>query len=338
MSTSTMRALVLESAGELPWLAEVERPVPGAGEVLVRVAACGVGLTVRDKLRRIASRQLPRIPGHEVAGTVVELDADVRDLSAGDRVAAYYYLYCGNCRRCDEGRQNLCANHRGRIGEHADGGFAEFVRLPARNLVRIPDGVSDIDATVACDALGTSVHVCDRAGVGEGTRLAVVGAAGGVGIHLALLAKELGADVLGFDLGADKVRALETFGIRAHDASRPQGWRQWSGSVDVAVDFVGTAESFTHAYELLDDGGQLVRMVTYKDISRAALGLGLGVGERTVTGSRYCTVRELEHALRLLARRRVRPVVNAVEPLEGLSSIVSQLDDRTLIGRAALKL
>ena len=335
-SPALMRAMVLEEVGGLPRLTQTPAPEAGPHEALVRVEACGVGLTVRDKFWRIGSDQLPRIPGHELAGIVVEVGPEVRDLSVGDRVVAYYYMYCGECHQCRRGRQNLCARDERRIGEHVDGGYADYVALPAKNLFRIPGDVGSVEATVACDALATPVHVCNRAGVGRDSRVLVIGAAGGVGIHLVQVAKDRGADVLGVDIGSAKVRALEGLGVRAVDASAGDWTKAASDGVDLAVDFVGTAETFTRAYSALDQGGQLMRMVTYRDVSVAQLAPGIGVGERSISGSRYCTVDELGHALQLLAQRRVKAIVSAVEPMEGFKRVAAKLDDRTLIGRAAV--
>lgn len=332
---TTMRAIVVSARGELPKPKRVPIPTPGPEEVLVRVEACGLGLTVRDKLHRIAAELLPRIPGHEVAGSVVMVGRDVEDVAVGARVAAYYYLYCEECRQCRAGRQNLC-RRRCRIGEHVDGGFAEFLVLPARNVVDLPARLDAVSATVACDAVGTAIHVCDRARIGQGSRVLILGAAGGVGAHLVQVARERGARVLGVDLGTAKTALLRELGAEAIDASTTTWWQDCAGVVDVAVDFIGTPEAFSRIYSVLDDGGTLVRMVTYKDVSTAHLSPPLGTAERAIMGSRYCTVAELKRAVELVAAGRVRAIIGRRVELEDVGRLFDDLDDGSLLGRGAV--
>src|SRR6267154_6003185 len=151
-----MKAMVLrELAGPLH-LTEVPIPAPGPGEVLVRVRATGVGLTVVIMTANPGvMTSFPRIPGHEIAGEVVEVGPLVRNVKPGDRVACHFYLTCHACSYCRSGRETLCRNFGGYLGMAADGGYAEFVSVPALSLCKIPEGVSDLEAAVATDALAT---------------------------------------------------------------------------------------------------------------------------------------------------------------------------------------
>lgn len=334
--TEAMQAMVLREPGELPEMAEVPVPVPGPGEVRVEVGACGFGLTVRDKFRRIDAGQLPRIPGHELVGRVTDGGAGT-SLRPGQRVAAYYYRYCGRCRRCAEGRQSLCAHSAGRIGEHVDGGLAQVVVLPEANLVPVADEeLSDVALTVACDALATPVHIINRSCLRSGDRILIVGAAGGVGIHLVQLACRHGAEVVAVDLGDEKLAALHDLGVETVDGANPRWATGFDDGMDVAVDFVGTDATLTAAYGTLQAGGTLFRMVSYRGVTLAGLSPSLGVGERSVTGSRYCGVDELATAIDLLSSGTIRPVVNEIRPLHDLEELCEQLDRGAVVGRAAL--
>lgn len=335
----TMQAMVLAEPGGRPELRTVAVPRPSGTEAIVAVAACGVGSTVADKLDRISEADLPRIPGHELVGTVVATGPDATTVTVGDRVVAYYYLHCGSCDRCRAGRQQFCRKDSRRIGEHLDGGFAPFVALPESNLVPVPYTsavLPDVAATVACDALATPVHVCRRAEVAEGSRVLVVGAAGGVGMHLVQLAATLGAEVWGVDVGAAKQAALEDLGVHALDAERTDWARTVTGDMDVAVDFVGTDDSLAGAYGALTEGGILLRMVSYRPVSLSGIAQRLGAGERRFTGSTYCGRAEIGEALDLLGQHRIAPVVNAVTPLAELGELFTLLDEKALVGRAAV--
>ena len=153
--------------GELQ-LEQLPEPVPAPGEVLVRVEACGVGLTVLNAMRGDFTQDpglVPRIPGHEFVGRVVSVGAGVQQPGAGARVMAYFYLICGPFPPCRAGRDSRCPTLKGWIGVHRDGGFAEWVCLPAHNALPLPEGISSALATVIPDAVATPLHVCRRVGI-----------------------------------------------------------------------------------------------------------------------------------------------------------------------------
>src|SRR2546422_2963131 len=119
----------------------------------------------------------PRIPGHGAVGTVVEVGAAVTPLSAGQRVMSYFYLFCDDCDLCRLAHEPLCRRLRGQVGVAADGGYAEYLALPARNFLPVPEGVSVVDATAIPDAIATPFHVSRRAAIAPGDTVLVVGAA-----------------------------------------------------------------------------------------------------------------------------------------------------------------
>ncbi len=137
-----MKAMVLHGLGQALRYEEVPMPEVGPSDVLVRVRACGIGLTVVNLLAtpgRVTS--YPRIPGHEIAGDVVAVGGSVTTVRPGLRVTNHFYLTCGQCKQCRAGRETLCLDPRGNIGAATDGGYAEYVVLPERNTIEIPDGV-----------------------------------------------------------------------------------------------------------------------------------------------------------------------------------------------------
>src|SRR5438876_6709310 len=209
-----MKAMVLHEKGGTLGHEEVPQPQTGPGEELVRVRACGAGLTVvHIKQGRLGNMVLPRIIGHEIAGEVVEVGEGVTTVHRGDKVIVYFYLTCGYCRWCGSGREDLCANFRGFVGVHIDGGFAEYVRLPARNLVHIPPELDYTEAAIVADAVSTPLHALrERVQLRPPETVMVIGAGGGVGIHAVQMAKVLGARVIGVDVSDEKLALVRSMG------------------------------------------------------------------------------------------------------------------------------
>jgi len=163
---------------------DVEVPKIGPKEGLVKVRACGLCHTDLHFLEGVLKPgKTPIILGHEVAGEVVDLGEEVRGLQRGDRVIIYLYFTCGGCYYCQTGRESLCTNLSGHLGFTVDGGYAEYVKAPARNLFKIPNGLSFDESAVLVDAVATPFHaVKGVAQVRLGETVVVYGA-GGLGIY-----------------------------------------------------------------------------------------------------------------------------------------------------------
>jgi propanol-preferring alcohol dehydrogenase len=220
-----MRAQVLHRWGGPLVFEEVAMPSPGPGEALVKVDACGVGLTVLNYMRGDLGQRpedLPRIPGHEVIGTVAETGPGVVGFRRGDRVMSYFYLICGHCDCCRTSHEPLCRNLKGNVGVARDGGYADYLVLPAVNFLPLPNGIDPVAATAIPDAIATPFHACRRAAVGPGDVVVVIGAGGGVGIHMLQMARLFGAEVIGVDAGQAKLDAIRAAGARvARDFHAP---------------------------------------------------------------------------------------------------------------------
>ena len=137
-----MKAMVLKAANTPFVLETVPDPVPGPGEAVAQVLACGSGLTIQHYKAGRTSATFPRIIGHEITGEIVELGANVSGLEEGDAVTAYYYLYCGYCRWCLANLEPLCENLAGNVGRDCDGGYAEYIKLRADMFLKLPEGLA----------------------------------------------------------------------------------------------------------------------------------------------------------------------------------------------------
>lgn len=324
---------------------EAGDPVPGPRELLVRVEACGIGLTVVNySSGQYATSPLrrPVVPGHELVGRVTATGAGADERWLGTRVTAHFYLFCGECPLCRNGYEPLCPRSSGTIGTACDGGYAELVVIPEQNAVSLPDTLDPVEATVVPDAVATPVHIARLAGIERGDRVAVIGAGGGVGVHMVQVARLHGAEVAGLDVVVRKLVFLEReLGIAAVDSadfgaiSLPRGF---DGRVDVVVDFVGSAASSGWALDRLAANGRLVLLNTFRDRSLTLDPRRLVEAQLRVLGSRYASRGELAVAADHLAAGRVRPVIGERVGLEGVEAVHEALRRGELLGRGALVL
>ncbi len=339
-----MFAQVLRRWGGEVSYEEVANPVPAPGEALVRVEACGVGLTVLNAIRgdlRQPEDGLPRIPGHEIVGRVEALGAGVSGLQAGDRVMAYFYLTCGSCEWCRRGHEPLCRSFSGYVGVSRDGGYAQYVALPATSWLPVPAGVPPAEATVIPDAVATAFHVCRRSGVGPGDVVLVVGAGGGVGIHLVQMVRVFGGEAVGVDRSRPKLEAVLRAGAAAaidfHADGRDDRLHATAPTgVSVAVDLVGRPETLAFCLQALDRRGRLALLTTFPGVEVAVSPRRVVLEELAILGSRYAARWELLRAARLVAQGKVRPVVSEVVPLEQAGALHARLRAGSLIGRGAV--
>lgn len=326
-------------------LETVADPVPGAGEAVAKVLACGAGLTVHHTRAGRSLVNYPRIVGHEITGEIVAVGSGVTQLKTGDAVTAYYYLSCGHCYWCRINRETLCDNLGGHVGRDCDGGYAEYIKLPARNFIKLPAGLDwrkhPAEVGVICDAIATPVKLIRRARLGYSDTVAVFGAGGGLGVHMLMLARWAHArSVIAVDVMASKFEACRTAGAHASvDASRgkvDEQLRELTGGrgIDVAIDFVCSADTTEAAIRSLNKGGRLMLL--------AGQGKGFHAdrtiqrNELEVMGSRYATRQEVIESLELVARGDIWPMVNIKVPLAEAEAVHQQLDKGLVTGRAAL--
>ena len=345
-----MKAMVLEKFGAALELKEVPVPKPGPNEALIKVGACGIGLTVVSMIAtpgRVTS--YPRIPGHEIAGTIVEVGAEVRIFRPGQRVTNHFYLTCGNCRYCRSGRETLCENFRGNVGAACDGGYAEYVVLPERNLVPIPDGVTDVDAAVASDAIATPYHACHKeAQISPGDDVLVTGAGGGVGVHMVQMARLCGGRVIAAEVSEEKLALAQEMGadeiIDARNGGILKQVRALTGGrgVDAAIDIVASSETLQACFESLAPAGRMVIIGSRpKSVFGTESTFTVNAQEylkqaQEIHGSKYVNNEEILRTLQLVKHKRIKAVVGRTFRLEQVEEAHELLRRNQIAGRAAM--
>ena len=334
MAGSTMRAWRTRADGhEALRLEEVPVPTAAAGEVLVRVSACGVcrtDLHVSDG--DLPPHRSPVVPGHEVVGEVVAVGEAVSDVRPGERVGiAWLRSTCGTCRWCRRGAENLCPDSR-YTGWDADGGYAEYAVAPAAYIYRAPDGLDDVQlAPLLCAGI-IGHRSLRRADVPPGGRLGLYGF--GASAHLtAQVAIAQGAEVHVLTRDPDGQRlALELGAASAGGATDPP-----PVPLDSAIVFAPAGEIVPHALAALDQQGTLaVAGIHLSDVPPLDYQRHL-FREKTLTSVTSNTRADGEEFLQLAARLGVRATV-APYPFESAGQALRDLAGDAVHGAAVLTL
>ena len=341
-----MKAMVLHEFGKALSLRDVAIPKVGPDEALVKVAVCAPDrFDTRIKAGGTPGVQLPLILGHEIAGEVVEVGREVTNVKPGERVIIYTYFTCGFCRFCKIGRESLCTSFRGIIGVHFDGGYAEYVKATAQNLLRIPDGMAYEDAAMATNCVITSYHALKRRGQLEPVDdVLIVGGGGGVGIHGVQVAKALGARrVIAVDVFEDKLEKAKSVGAdhvilnTGRDPFDEEVMRFTGGrGVDVAIELVGLDETLEATYRSMATAGRMVIIAGYAGPGFTVHPRKLQGQEVILTGSRAASRFELADSLELVRLGRVKPVVTARFPLEETDRALELELANKIVGRAVI--
>ncbi|MGQ9632454.1 MAG: galactitol-1-phosphate 5-dehydrogenase [bacterium] len=245
-----MRGAVLHAVKDLRY---EEMPIPeiGPGEVLVRVRASGVCGSDVPRVMVKGTYSFPTIPGHEFAGEVARVGSDVKSARVGERVAVIPLIPCGRCDFCKVGEYALCRDYN-YLGSRTDGGFAEYVKVPEENLVRLPEGM-DFEMGAMAEPAAVSLHAIRRGRVEGGCSVAVFGA-GTIGLLAAQWASILGAGrVFVADVSPEKLRIARDLGfsdtIDARERDTVEALLEGTSGrgVDLAVEAAGSPITFEGA-------------------------------------------------------------------------------------------
>jgi len=341
-----VKALAFHAHGGLDKLRyqDVPDPTLGPGDVLVRVRACALNhldLFVREGLPGF-ELPLPFWTGCDIAGDVAEVGAAVRDVAVGDRVAVNPNLHCGHCEFCRKGEQSLCVTY-GILGEHVQGGLAEYVRVAGDKVLKLPEPVTYEDAAAFILVNMTAWRMLvTQARLRAGEDLLIIGVGGGVSSTAVQIAKLCGARVWvtsSSDEKLDRARALgadECINYAREDWAKVVWEKTGKRGVDVVLENVGAA-TWKGSIRALAKGGRLVtcgatsgpigqtdiRLVFWKQIS--------------IIGSTMSSNAEFHEVMRELFRGRLRAIVDTVMPLTDGVDAQRRLAEGKQFGKIVLR-
>lgn len=329
--SKSMRVIALREHGGLDQL-KLESwavPSPAAGQVLVKIEACGLNYMDVFVMRGMPDlpTEMPRIPGGDVAGEVVALGDGVDAQWQGKRVVLFPRFPKG-----------------GVLGEHGNGGLCEYIAVSAQQLIAIPDGVSAEQAAALPIAYGTSHRMLfTRGKLKAGEKVLVLGASGGVGVSCVQFAKMAGAEVIACTSSEEKAQRLRELGADhivnyagTQDFSREVWGLTGKKGVDVAINFTGgdtwipTQRSMAVHGRILTCGSTVghlceidVRFIWFR--------------ETEIIGSRAYEMEDIKSCLDYVASGKIQPVIDSVLPLDQAGEGVGLLENRRVFGKVIVK-
>jgi alcohol dehydrogenase, propanol-preferring len=335
-------ALLREFAGPIV-VEQVETPVPAAGEVLIKVEACGVchsDLHLAegdwDMLRPIT--KMPLIGGHEIAGVVSSRGEGVTDLKVGDRVGVpWLHWTCGECEYCNAGRETLCGKQK-ITGCTVDGGFAEYVKAPASHVAKLPAGLLPEQAAPLLCAGLTVYKALKNCGIVKGERVAVFGV-GGLGHMAVQIAHAMGAQVCAIDIAEDKLELARSLGaewtVNAATEQVPKRVRSIGGA-HVALVTSASAAAYETALRVLRKGGTLA-VVGMPNEPFKVSAVALVSGETRIVASAVGTREDLRELFDLASKFPIHCHIET-RPLEAVPAVFEEMKRGAVLGRVVIVL
>lgn len=343
-----MKAILFKQHGDISNLStgELESPSPGPGQVQVRVHTAALNrldLWVLQGWKGL-DLNLPHIPGADGAGEIAALGTCVEGLSVGERVVINPNLSCGRCRACLAGQDNMCRDWH-LLGETVRGTCAEYVCVPAKNVLPLPDSISFREAAAAGLVFLTAWHsLITRARLQPGEKVLLIGASGGVNTAGIQIAKLAGAKVYVIGSSAEKLELAASLGAdvlinRTEDESWAKLVYQLTDKqgVDVVVDNVGAA-TFPSSLRALRKGG---RLLTVGNTSGPALEIDnrfIFGKHLSILGSTMGTSEDFYQVMQLLFQGELEAVLDTQFPLEQAQQAFTRLADGQQLGKITLEI
>jgi len=258
-----VKAIRLVEIGKPLQMQEVPMPSVGQHDVLVRIKAAGICHSdVHYRAGVSPVKPMPITLGHEIAGVVEEVGRLVSQVKVGDRVCLHYLVTCGECHYCSTGNEQFCTTGR-MIGKHRDGGYAEYIAVPARNAIPLPPEIPFEQGAILMCSSATCLHALRKSRLRAGETVAIFGV-GGLGMSAVQLAKAFGAlDVYAVDINPEKLRLAAQYGAIPVNAQKGNPLLEirrltHKRGVDVALELIGLPETMRQAVQSLAIFGRAV--------------------------------------------------------------------------------
>ena len=306
-----MKAAVFHGGDKGLKLEDIAVPKIASDQILVKVAACGVCHTDLHYIEHGVPtfKKPPIVLGHEASGIVEEVGADVTNVKKGQRVLIPAVLTCGHCTACRLGRENICSNMQ-MLGNHFDGAYAEYVAVPAKDVLDLPESIPLEEASIIADAISTPYHaVKNRAQVKPGDTVVVFGC-GGVGINAVQMAAAVGGYVIAVDVNPRKLEWASEFGaaetINAQEVERVSKAvkKLTGGGADIAMEVIGNPRTIEEAFECVRVGGRLC-VVGYTHEAISIVAGKIMFKELEVVGSLGCRPVDYVPLIRMVEQGKV---------------------------------
>lgn len=338
-----MKALIVDSIGHTPKLVvkEIPRPNIKPGEVLIKVmyaGLCGHDLAVmRGLIAKNLNSQL--ILGHEISGQIIAVGDEVSSHNIGDNVFSALVTFCGCCNQCISGNEYRCDSRNG-IGHRIPGGFAEFVALPAKSVLKIPEGVDIKYACLLSCPMGVAIRASQWvAKVNRGDSVLITGAGGGLGIHLALVADYLGAKVLASTSSPNKVPQIERLGISEVVLTSNElplselvlAMTEDRG-VDIALDTLGSI-TFKEVLRSTSVNGRIILLGETQGSPININTTELIFRDARVFGLTGASIKHIRSAMDILQSHKFEPVISGVFRLEDATEAYRLVQNKEILGR-----
>ncbi len=333
-----MRAAVFEKfQGEIS-IQNVPDPTPKEDGVVVQVTATGLCRSDwHGWMGHDPNITLPHVPGHELAGVIVEKGKKVNHLAVGDRVTVPFVCGCGNCEQCSSNNQQVC-DHQSQPGFTHWGSFAEYVALDYAdtNLVKLPDAINDITAaTLGCRFITAFRAVVDQGKVSESTSIAVHGC-GGVGLSAVMIAHALGARVIAIDINPDNLALAKQLGasltVDASQTDVVKTVKEYTqGGVGVSLDALGSATTCFNSIANLRKRGRHVQvgLVTGDHVHPKVPMDKVIANELEIVGSHGMQAHRYPEMLTMIEKGQLQPekLIDRTVSLEEATQLLPKMND-----------
>ncbi|MHA2252135.1 MAG: zinc-binding dehydrogenase [Candidatus Kariarchaeaceae archaeon] len=341
-----MRAALINKHGDIDQLVidEVDIPTINPHEVLLEVKS--VALNRLDIWVRKGSPALkiplPHIGGSDFSGVVKDIGKEVTDVSIGDRVVVNAGVSCNNCDYCRRGEHSLCTKFH-LLGEHVWGGTAQFAVVPATNVLQLPDHIEFVEAAAtSLTALTVYRMLVGRAKIKQTDRILVIGSGGGIGTMAVQIANVLGGEVIALTSSTEKMKLAKELGASSvinYKENPDWGKEVWTltgkKGVDIVVDSVGEVV-WEQALRSLAKGGRLVTCGATSGFEGKTNIALVFWKQLSILGSTMASENEFREAMDLLFTGKIKPVIDAVFPLEEIKAAHQRLEAGEHTGKIVL--